>query len=150
MSIKSSSWLVVVTGLAVLCVIIGIFITRSDKGGHATFVQKSGGSTEKHFFLPTEDDIIDDVDTGLKIIKDVINITFSKTTSDSTMHKIIDSVGGEIVGYDKAVNLYQLRIANTDLATLDNIRTRLLSDFKEVELASRCSVSVHENQYYVK
>lgn len=150
MSIKSFSWPVVVTGFVVFCVIIAIFITRSNKGGSASFMQKSGGSTERHFFLPTEDDIIDDVDSGLRIIKDVINITFSKTTSDSTMHKIIDSVGGEIVGYDKAVNLYQIRLANTDLATIDKIRTMLLSNFKEVELASRCTVSVHENQYYVR
>lgn len=150
---KSISWPVVGIGFVILGVIIAtafIFIRGSDKGKSTAFMQKSGGSTEKHFFLPTEDDIIDDVETGLKIIKNVINVTFSPDTSSTTINKIIESVDGEIVGYDKAVNLYQIRFTDTDLAAIDKIRMKLLSDFKEVEIASRCSVSVHENPYYVR
>ncbi len=153
MSAKSTSWPVVGTGLVILGVIIAatfIFIRGSDKGKSSAFMQKSGGSTEKHFFLPAEDDIIDDVKSGLKIIKNVINVTFSSDTSSSTINKIIDSVDGEIVGYDKSVNLYQVRFADPDLATIDIIRMRLLRDFKEVELASRISVSVHYDPYYVR
>ena len=153
LSTKSIKWPVVGTGLVILGVIIAtafIFIRGSDKGKSTSFMQKSGGSKEKRLFLPSEDDTIDDVKSGLKIIKNVINVTFSHDTSSSTIKKIIESVGGEIVGYDKPVNLYQIRFADSDLATIDIIRMKLLRDFKEVELASRISVSVHYDPHYVR
>lgn len=152
MNIKSFTWMAAGIGVFFLCVvaIASKFFTGTKKGNATSFLQKSGSSTEKRLFLPDEEDIVDDVGTGLKIIKDVINITFSSKTSHSTIQKIIDSVNGEIVGYDKAVNLYQVKIANADLPTIDNIRTKLLSKYKEVEVAARCSVSVHTNPYYIK
>ena len=115
------------------------------------FMQKSkGGSTAKSFFVPKEEDIIVDKDSGLKIIKDVFSVTFKPETDEATIKKIIASVNGKIVGYDKGVNFYQIRLAGVDLATLDKIRLRMLGDFKEVEMTSRSTISVHVDPYYAK
>lgn len=104
----------------------------------------------RSFFSPTDDDIILDKDTGLKIIKNVISVTFSPSTKKENAEKIIASLNGEIVGYDHSVNYYQVRFAVANIRELDQIRKRLLAQFKQVELASRTSVSVHKNPYYVK
>jgi hypothetical protein len=114
-------------------------------------MQKSkGGSVAKSFFAPEEDDIIEDRETGLRIIKDVIIVIFTPDTDEATIEKIIASVNGKIVGYNKAVNFYQVRFPGADLATVDSIRLKLLSSFKEVEMTSRSPTSVHKNPFYVK
>lgn len=102
------------------------------------------------FFKPADSDLMDDVDTGLQIVKDVISVTFDPRTDEETIEKIVSSVNGEIVGYDKSVNLYQVRFKGKDLPAIDDIRKRLLSENKQVEAATRMSVSVHKNPYYVK
>lgn len=108
------------------------------------------GSAAQRFFKPTVDDIVKDEETGLEIVKDVINVNFSTKASEDTIKKIISSLNGEIVGYDKTVNLYQIRFKGKSLKEIDNIRMKLLSEYKEVEMASRLSVSAHKNPYYVK
>lgn len=119
--------------------------------GKTTFMQKNkGGSVEKSFFVPKEEDIIEDKEMGLKIVKEVINVTFKPDTDEATIKKIIASVNGEIVGYDKAVNFYQIRFPGADLATLDSIRLKMLADFKEVEMTSRLPISVHKNPFYAR
>lgn len=102
------------------------------------------------FFKPTEADMVDDTDTGLRIVKDVISVTFDPRTDEETINKILSSVNGEIVGYDKSVNLYQARFKGKSLPAIDDIRKKLLSENKQVEAATRISVSVHKNPYYVK
>ncbi len=120
----------------------------NDKG---SFVHGGkSGAGEKSFFRPTKDDIVTDKESGLKIIKDVINITFSSKAEKEAINKIIASVNGEIVGYDHSVNFYQIRIKGADLPTIDKIRMKLLGDFKEIEVASRCPVSAHKDPYYVR
>lgn len=104
----------------------------------------------QRFFKPTDSDIVDDVDTGLKIVKDVISVTFDPRADEETIRKIVSSVNGEIVGYDKSVNLYQIRFRGKDLPAIDDIRKKLLSENKQVEAAARMSVSVHKDPYYVK
>jgi len=126
-------------------------ISGCSDNSKTAFMQKGrGGSVAKSFFIPEEGDIIEDKETGLKIIKDVINVTFKPDTDEATVEKIISSVNGKIVGYDKAVNFYQIRFPGADLAAVDAIRLKLLSDFKEVEMASKLPTSVHKNPYYVK
>lgn len=102
------------------------------------------------FFKPTEADVVTDTDTGLQIVKDVISVNFDPRTDEETINKIISSVNGEIVGYDKSANLFQVRFKGKDLAAIDDIRKKLLSGYKQVEAAARMSVSVHKNPYYVK
>lgn len=102
------------------------------------------------FFKPADADLMDDVDTGLQIVKDVISVSFDPRTDEETIMKIVSSVNGEIVGYDKSVNLYQVRFKGKDLLAIDDIRKKLLSENKQVEAATRMSVSVHKNPYYVK
>lgn len=109
-----------------------------------------GGSTGKLAYVPPEEDIVTDADSGLDFIKDTINIIFRPDTDEATVEKIIASANGKVVGYDKAVNFYQIRIPGADLATVDSIRLKLLSDFKEVESTSRAYISVHKDPFYVK
>ena len=136
---------------AALVAVASLTFAAGCDGGSASFMsKKEGGSTAKRFFSPSEEDIVKDEDTGLDIIKNVISVTFTPNTSEDTIKKIVSSINGEIVGYDKAVNFYQIRVPNADLQELDRIRMKLLSEHKEVEMASRCAVSVHKNPYYVK
>lgn len=108
------------------------------------------GSAGKLIYMPPEESIIKDADTGLDIIKDVINMTFKSDTDEATVEKIIASANGKVVGYDKAVNFYQIQFPGADLAAIESLRIKLLSEFKEVELTSLSFVSVHKNPYYVK
>ena len=120
------------------CTVVLPFILSGCPGGDGTsFMQKGKGATGKLVYMPPEESIIEDEDTGLNIIKDVINITFKPGTDEATIKKIIASANGEIVGYDKAVNFYQIRLPSADLATVDSVRFKLLSEYKEVELTSR-------------
>ncbi len=125
--------------------------TGCSKDKDRSFISKTGsGSATRSFFVPAEKDIVIDEETGLKIIKNVIIITFSPSTSRETAEKIIASVNGEIVGYDNSVNFYQVRLAGASPQKLDETRKKLLAQFKEVEMASKTTVSVHKNPYYVK
>ena len=134
------------------CAIIFPIILSGCSGANETsFLQKGKhGSTGKLVYRPPEESIIEDADTRLEIIKDVINMTFKPGTDEATVEKIIASANGKIVGYDKAVNFYQIRFPGADLATVDSIRIKLLSEFKEVELTSLAFISVHKNPFYVK
>ncbi len=127
-------------------VILAVFMTVAA----CAEKKSSWDENPQSFFKPAESDIVDDVDTGLKIVKDVINVTFDPRTDEETIKKIIASVNGEIVGYDKSVNLYQIRFRGKDLPAIDDIRKKLLSGHKQVEAAARMSVSVHKDPYYVK
>jgi len=145
------------SGLKNLCVLFALFfisatvIAGCSKPMDTSYMNKEGDpSAQKNFFNPTEDDIIEDEETGLRIVKDVINVNFSPKTDEESIKKIIASVNGKIVGYDKTVNLYQIRFPGANLETIDKIRMKLLGEHKEVEMASRCSVSAHKNPYYVK
>lgn len=112
--------------------------------------KSSWDENPQSFFKPAESDIVDDTDTGLRIVKDVISVTFDPRTDEETVKKIIASVNGEIVGYDKIANLYQVRFRGKSLPAIDDIRKKLLSEHKQVEAAARMSVSVHKDPYYVK
>ena len=141
------------TRVVLLCcaVILPVILSGCPGANEISFMQKGKhGSAGKLVYTPPEESIIEDVDTGLEIIKDVINITFKPGTDEATIEKIIASANGKIVGYDKAVNFYQIRFPGADLPTVDKIRIKLLSEFKEVELTSRSFISVHKNPFYVK
>ena len=130
---------------------VSVSITACSEGG-GSFIQKTGlTKSEPLFFKPAEEDIIDDPDTaGLKIIKDVISVTFNPDTDETTIKKIISSVNGEIVGYDKAVNYYQIRFKGKNLEEVGAVRQNLLATYKEVEVAVTIPVTTHRNPYYVK
>jgi len=122
----------------------------SDDGG-MSFMQKSdAGRSGSKFLVVDKADIVVDKETGLQVAKNVINVTLSRSVKDETIKKIVSSVNGEIVGYDYSVNFFQIRIPNADLATIKKERLNLLANFKEVEAASICPVSVHKNPFYVR
>ena len=115
-------------------------------------MQKTGlTNSEPLFFSPAEEDIVDDAETaGLKIIKDVISVTFKPDTDEKTIEKIISSVNGKIVGYDKAVNYYQVQFKGKSLKEVKAIRQHLLASYKIVEIAVTIPVTTHRNPYYAK
>lgn len=122
----------------------------SDEMGAPSFLSKGGSGSGQMFFTPPEEDIVEDEATGLKIAKNAINVHFSPKLDEASIKKIISSVNGEVVGYDKSVNLYQLRFPGKSLEEVDKIRMRLLAEYKEVEAASRLAVSAHKNPYYAR
>lgn len=101
-------------------------------------------------FIPPEEDMVTDEETGLLVVKNVVNITFSSRINRDDAEKTIASLGGEIVGRDAAVNFYQVRFKGADLSRIDAIRDKLLRGNKDVEMATRCPMSVHKNPYYIK
>lgn len=122
-----------------------------EKSGDTAYMQKSKtGSGKASFFVPDEKDIITDEDTGLQIIRNVMSVTFSPGADMETINKVVESINGEIVGYDHAVNHFQIRVPGADIRKIDELRMKILGDFREVEMASRCPVSAHRNPYYVK
>ncbi len=134
--------------VAALAMMLAAGCSNDDR---PSYMQKSkGNSGGSSFFTPAQDDIITDEQTGLDIIKNVINVTFSPETSRKTIEKIVASVKGEIVGYDYSVNFVQIRFKKLDLPAIDKMRLTMLGKYKEIESASRCPVSVFKNPYYVR
>ena len=140
---KSAPAVVVTHAVAALLAILVTVSACSKK-------KSAWDENPKSFFKPAGSDIVNDSDTGLQIVKDVIIVTFDPRTDEETVKKIVSSVNGEIVGYDISVNLYQIRLKNKSLPAIDDIRKKLLSGHKQVEAATRMSVSVHKDPYYVK
>ncbi len=134
-----------------LVVLLPAFLfTGCADDNKTSFMQKGSGSADKLFFVPPAEDIMEEQESGLDIIKNVINVTFDPLIGEDEVNRIIASVDGEVVGYDKGVNFYQIRLKNVNLKELDAARMKLLSNFKEVEAASRSLISAHKNPYYVK
>lgn len=117
-----------------------------DDGGNPS----SGGGMTKKMFTPRPDDLTVEKATGLKVAKNVINITFKRGTDRAIVDTIISSVGGKIVGYDTPAGMYQVMFPGKSLLDLDPIRYQLLKEHKEVEAASRFFVSVYRDPYYVR
>ncbi len=107
------------------------------------------GMTQK-MFVPRPDDLTVEKATGLKVAKNVINITFKRDTDRAIVDTIISSVGGKIVGYDTPAGMYQVMFPGKSLSDLDPIRYQLLKEHKEVEAASRFFVSVYRDPYYIR
>ncbi|MGK7345136.1 MAG: hypothetical protein ACNS63_04945 [Candidatus Nitrospinota bacterium M3_3B_026] len=136
--------------IAVIAIAAAILSGCSEEMGAPSFLSKGGSGSGQKFFTPPEEDIVEDEATGLKIAKNAINVHFSPKLDEASIKKIISSINGEIVGYDKSANLYQLRFPGKSLEEVDKIRMRLLAEHKEVEAASRLAVSAHKNPYYAK
>lgn len=134
--------------LAFACIAAVMFLGCSRKMGSS----ESGGSGKGgvgNFYSPAAEDIVKDPETQLDVIKDVLNITFSRKMDEADILAVIASFKGEVVGQDKAARLYQVRFKVTDLAELDKLAKDILVT-KGVELATKTSVSVHTNPYYVR
>lgn len=145
-------------GFAVSRIVIALFpllavgfLAGCEKEGGGSYIQKGkSGRTGSSFFSPSQEDIVLDKASGLEFVKNVLNINFSPDADQATVEKIIASVDGEIVGYDYSVNFFQVRFKETDANALEEVRMKLLRDYKEVEMASHTPVSAKENPYYVK
>ncbi len=120
-----------------------------EKGSHS-HGQKDGGDDLSSFYSPAKDDIVQDPSTGLQVLKNVINVTISKKAPPGAIDKVVASINGEIVGYDKGAGFYQIRVKTDDLVETEKIALKLIADFKEVEMSSISPVSAHVNPYYVK
>ncbi|MDH5676995.1 MAG: hypothetical protein OEZ55_09070 [Nitrospinota bacterium] len=119
-----------------------------EKDGSTSFLSTSSEGGGSSFFIPKPEDLVEDPETGLKVIRGTLNIHFSPKIPREEAEKAIAASGGEIVGYDHAVNFFQVRF-KLEGAELDKKRIELLSS-KNVEMVTATSVSVHEDPYYVK
>lgn len=84
------------------------------------------------------------------MLKNVINVTISKKAPPGAIDRVVASIKGEIVGYDKGAGFYQIRVKTANLAETEKIALKLIVDFKEVEMSSISPVSAHVNPYYIK
>ena len=124
--------------VSVLIVVLIIYFYTSPS------FEESDSSTPvetKKFALPKPEDIVLDEDSGLKAVKDVIMIGFSSGTDQATMDNIIKSINGEVIGYDKSVNLYQVKIPGANLKDIKSLGTSLISKYRKVEMATPQTVS---------
>lgn len=64
----------------------------------------------------TKDQLIFDPYSGRRgaiIVKDVISINFKNGVSEETINRKIESINGEIIGYDKTILLYDVKLKNS-------------------------------------
>ncbi|HAP66941.1 MAG TPA: hypothetical protein DCQ99_03825 [Nitrospinae bacterium] len=99
----------------------------------------------KSFALPSPEDIIKDEETGLLIVKDVIMITFTGDTTQSTIDDIIKGINGKIIGYDKEHNLYQVKVAGANLKDIQSKKLELMTKHRQIEVAMIQTVSAAKN-----
>jgi len=120
-----------------------------EKDMSQSYLQKTGdGARQSSFFNPSPEDMIEDKETGLTVIKGVLNINFSPKISREEAEKTIKAAGGQVVGYDYSVNFFQAKFP-LDQEALDKKRLELLGK-PGIEMASIAAVSVHKDPYYVK
>ncbi|MBI3581321.1 MAG: hypothetical protein HY098_04490 [Nitrospinae bacterium] len=134
---------------ALVVVISLVAAAGCSKGSHG-HRQKKGGDDLVSFYSPSQEEVVQDPATGLQVLKNVINVTISKKAPPGAVDKIVASINGEIVGYDKGVGFYQIRVKTANLAETEKIAHKLIADFKEVEMSSISPVSVHVDPYYIK
>ena len=84
--------------------------------------------------LPKPDEIAIEPETSLEYVKGEIIIGFIKHTDVSTVVKIVQNVGGTIVGSDKRINQYQIRIDNKNISEIRKI-IEMLKQNPNVEYA---------------
>lgn len=110
--------------------------------------KEGSAKADSKIHLPDKNNIVVDKETGLQMEKDVIAITFSKFTGDSTAKAIIQEVGGEIVGFQSDSNFFQVRLPGADLAKSKETCLKLLSEHKDVEYAVTNTISKADNPYW--
>ena len=111
------------------------------------FMPQSPGPVKeaKSFALPSPEDLVKDEETGLLVVKDVIMITFTGGTTQSTIDDIIKGINGKIIGYDKGYNLYQVKIAGANLNDIQSKKLELMTKYRQVEMAAIQTVSAAKN-----
>jgi len=120
-----------------------------EKDMGQSYLQKTGESSrQSSFFTPPPGDMVEDKETGLTVIKGVLNINFSPKVSREEAEKTIKAAGGQVVGFDYSVNFFQAKFP-LDQEALDKKRLELLGK-PGIEMASIAAVSVHKDPYYVK
>ncbi len=138
-----------VRALVIVIILVAAAGCSKEKGSHG-HRQKDGGDGLASFYSPVQDDIVQDPSTGLQVLKNVINVTISKKAPPGAIDRVVASIKGEIVGYDKGAGFYQIRVKTANLAETEKIALKLIVDFKEVEMSSISPVSAHVNPYYIK
>ena len=135
---------------AIMAILALVGASGCEKGGSSpVFMQKSEGEhTGSDFVVPKPEDIIEDPDTGLMVIRGVLNIHFSPKLSREEAEKIIAASGGQIAGYDYSVNFFQAKYPLEGEALEKKILELLTR--KGVETVAKTSVSVHKDPYYAK
>ncbi|MDH5638799.1 MAG: hypothetical protein OEZ04_09925 [Nitrospinota bacterium] len=133
---------------AVALVFVMALVGACEQSGPTSFIQTSSDRGGSSFFIPKPEEVVEDPETGLMVIRQVLNIHFSPKITAEEAEKAIAASGGEIVGYDYSVNFFQVRF-NLEGAELEKKRIELLSS-KHVETVTPTSVSVHKDPFYVK
>ena len=124
-----------IIGLVVIALFIYLFMPHSP----------SPNKEVKSFALPSPQDLIKDEETGLLAVKDVIMITFTGGTDQSTIDDIIKNINGKIIGYDKGYNLYQVKIEGANLNDIKSKRLELMTKYRQIEMAAIHTVSAAKN-----
>ena len=80
--------------------------------------------------------VVTDPQTGQQVVNDQVLITFKDTVSEDAAKAKIAAINGEIVGYIKGMNDYQVRISGNP--TLDQLKTLIdqLNNDPDVEVAA--------------
>lgn len=99
----------------------------------------------KSFALPSPSDIIKDEETGLLAVKDIIMITFGSDATQSIIDDIIKDINGNVIGYDKAYNLYQVKIPGANLNDIKSKRLEIMTKYRQIEMAAIQTVSAAKN-----
>lgn len=120
-----------------LIIIGGIFWwwqSGKEEGKEIERPEKEGEAMEinEHIKIPPpiqKEELVFDPETGAEIVKDAILVVFKESVSEEIIDKKIESINGEIIGYNKKINKYDIRIKNNpSLEELKNIIKQLKED----------------------
>jgi hypothetical protein len=128
---------IIISGIIGLAVIAAFIYLNKP---HQSVTEKA-----KSFALPTQEELVKDEETGLLAVKDVIMITFRGGTVQSSIDDVVKGINGKIIGYDKAYNLYQVKIQGADLKDIQSMRVELMTKYPQVEMATIQTVSAAKN-----
>lgn len=128
-------------GLGSLYLAYYFFSTNTLPG---TATQKA----ENKIHLPDPKNVETDQETGLQVENNVILVTFSRFADEGTVNRIVQDIGGQIVGFEWDSNFFQVLLPDADLVKTKKICTQLLSSYKEVEYAVPNTISRADNPYW--
>lgn len=126
---KSIKWKILVLILLIIIIVAGIIVGVLKKNNDDNLQGKIEISEESYCKVPNENQIEVNFESGKRYVKNELVFEASKGTSFNDIQKLVSKHNGEIVGFIKSTNTYQIQFhKNMNYEELQNKKEALLSD----------------------
>lgn len=102
--------------------------------------EESEDGNDYDVYVPEEENIAHDDQTGIDYVNNMIIIVFAKATPQATIDGVISSISGKVVNTDSSINQYQVNIPEKTLTELET----LIASVEQNE----CVVFAHYDRAY--